>query len=181
MHESCSCLSCARTKHQKAKVTKTSSHKFNNCRSVLALRFWQMQMWVTVVSWQATMNQRIHSFEQQLLESQFVTNRLWRVMRVREKLHVPASLQSVLDEIFPCTQYQITSGDESVAEVRSPQESQVSQLQTLWISEKFLKVVKNYYGWFSMSPLPRLHHHDIMTIVELYVPFVTIHCVMLVC
>ena len=22
-------------------------------------------------------------------------------------------------------------------------------------------------GWFSMSPLPRLHHHDIMTIVEL--------------
>jgi len=30
-------------------------------------------------------------------------------------------------------------------------------------------------GWFSMSPLPRLHHHDIMTIVELffiYVPFV---------
>ena len=30
--------------------------------------------------------------------------------------------------------------------------------------------------WFSMSPLPRLHHHDIMTIVELffiYIPFVT--------
>jgi len=22
-------------------------------------------------------------------------------------------------------------------------------------------------GWVSMSPLPRLHHHDIMTIVEL--------------
>ena len=22
-------------------------------------------------------------------------------------------------------------------------------------------------GWFSMSPLPRLHHHDIMTIVDL--------------
>ena len=34
-----------------------------------------------------------------------------------------------------------------------------------------------------MLPLPRLHHHDIMTIVELffvYVPFVTIRCVMLV-
>ena len=85
MHESCSCLSCARTKQQKAKVTKTSSHKFNNCRSVLALRFWQMRMWVTVVSWQAAMDQRIHSFEQQLLESRFVTNRLWRVMRVRER------------------------------------------------------------------------------------------------
>ena len=77
------------------------------------------------------MDQRIHSFEQQLLESRFVTNRLWRVMRVREKLLVPTSLQSVLDEIFPSTQYQITSGDESIAEVRSPQESQVSQLQTL--------------------------------------------------
>jgi len=23
-------------------------------------------------------------------------------------------------------------------------------------------------GWFSMSPLPRLHHHDIMTIVGLF-------------
>ena len=37
--------------------------------------------------------------------------------------------------------------------------------------------------WFSMSPLPRLHHRDIMTIVELafiYVPFVTIRRVMLV-
>ena len=43
-------------------------------------------------------------------------------------------------------------------------------------------------GWFSMSPLPRLHHHDIMTIVGLftycqyviyiYIPFV--RCVMLV-
>ena len=38
-------------------------------------------------------------------------------------------------------------------------------------------------GWFSMSPLPGLHHHDIMTIVGLffiYVLFVTICCVMLV-
>ena len=26
-------------------------------------------------------------------------------------------------------------------------------------------------GWFSMSPLPRLHHHDIMTIVELFFSF----------
>ena len=25
-----------------------------------------------------------------------------------------------------------------------------------------------WVGWFSMSPLPRLHHHDIMTIVELF-------------
>ena len=35
----------------------------------------------------------------------------------------------------------------------------------------------------SVSPLPRLHHHDIMAIVELffiYVPFVTIRRVMLV-
>ena len=34
-----------------------------------------------------------------------------------------------------------------------------------------------------MSPLPRLHHHDIMTIVELffiYVPFSTLRCIMLV-
>ena len=34
-----------------------------------------------------------------------------------------------------------------------------------------------------MLPLPRLHHHDIMTIVGLffiYVPFVTIHHIMLV-
>ena len=23
-------------------------------------------------------------------------------------------------------------------------------------------------GWFSMSPLPRLHHHDVMSIVELF-------------
>ena len=33
-----------------------------------------------------------------------------------------------------------------------------------------------------MSPLPRLHHHDIMTIVGLffiYIPFVTIRCIML--
>ena len=32
-------------------------------------------------------------------------------------------------------------------------------------------------GWFSMSPLPRLHYHD-MTIVGLfliYIPFITIH------
>ena len=28
-------------------------------------------------------------------------------------------------------------------------------------------------GWFSMLPLPRLHHHDIMTIVGLFVLFVT--------
>ena len=39
-------------------------------------------------------------------------------------------------------------------------------------------------GWFSMSPLPRLHHHDIMTIVELffilYIPFSTIRRIMLV-
>ena len=37
-------------------------------------------------------------------------------------------------------------------------------------------------GWFSMSPLPRLHHHNIMTIVGLffiYVPFVTIRCIIL--
>ena len=32
-------------------------------------------------------------------------------------------------------------------------------------------------GWFSMSPLPRLHHHDIMTIVGLFVPFVTLQYV----
>ena len=25
-----------------------------------------------------------------------------------------------------------------------------------------------FLGWFSMSPLPRLHHHDIMTIVGLF-------------
>jgi len=34
-----------------------------------------------------------------------------------------------------------------------------------------------------MSPLPRLHHHDVMTIVELffiYAPFVTLRRVMLV-
>jgi len=39
------------------------------------------------------------------------------------------------------------------------------------------------FGWFSMSPLPRLHHHDIMNIVGLffiYVPYVTIRHVMLV-
>ena len=39
-------------------------------------------------------------------------------------------------------------------------------------------------GWFSMSPLHRLHHHDIMAIVELffiYVLFVTIRHVMMVC
>ena len=35
-------------------------------------------------------------------------------------------------------------------------------------------------GWFSMSPLPRLHHHDIMTVVELYIPFLTIPSVMMV-
>ena len=37
--------------------------------------------------------------------------------------------------------------------------------------------VNQFVGWFSMSPLPRLHHPDIMTIVELfsiYIPFVTI-------
>ena len=75
------------------------------------------------------MDERIHFFEQQLLESRFETNRLWKVMRVREKLHVPTSLQSILDEIFSCTQYQTTSSDESAAEVRSPlpQKSQVSQ------------------------------------------------------
>ena len=28
-------------------------------------------------------------------------------------------------------------------------------------------------GWFSMSPSPRLHHHDIMTIVKLF--FMYIH------
>ena len=44
-------------------------------------------------------------------------------------------------------------------------------------------VYGNKAGWFSMSPLPRLHHHDIMAIVELFfmdVPFVTIRHVMLV-
>ena len=29
-------------------------------------------------------------------------------------------------------------------------------------------------GWFSMSPLPRLHHHDIRTIVELF--FIYVPC-----
>ena len=41
----------------------------------------------------------------------------------------------------------------------------------------------NMIGWFSMSPLPRLHHHDIMTIVELffiYVLFATIGRIMCV-
>ena len=42
----------------------------------------------------------------------------------------------------------------------------------------------NLLGQFSMSPLPRLHRHDILTIVELffiYVSFITIRCVVLVC
>ena len=80
----CSCLLCTRTKPHHAMMTRTCSHKFSNCRSVLAFRFRQMQMWVTVVSWQAAMEKRIHFFEQQLLESRFETNRLWKVMRVRE-------------------------------------------------------------------------------------------------
>jgi len=32
---------------------------------------------------------------------------------------------------------------------------------------KVLKVPP-HVGWFSMSPLPRLHHHDVMTIVGLF-------------
>ena len=41
----------------------------------------------------------------------------------------------------------------------------------------YMVTVNQFVGWFSMSPLPRLHHHDIMTIAKLfsiYVPFVTI-------
>ena len=34
--------------------------------------------------------------------------------------------------------------------------------------EKKKSVLQSIAGWFSMSPLPRLHHHDIMTIVELF-------------
>ena len=30
------------------------------------------------------------------------------------------------------------------------------------------KFLVTYLGWFAMSPLPRLHHHDIMTIVGLF-------------
>ena len=46
-----------------------------------------------------------------------------------------------------------------------------------------LLACRAHHGWFFMSPLPRLHHHDIMTIVGLffiYIPFVTICHVMLV-
>ena len=52
----------------------------------------------------------------------------------------------------------------------------------LWWQLKCSFMIK--IGWFSMSsPLPRLHHHDIMTIVGLffiYVPFVKIRRVLLV-
>jgi len=47
----------------------------------------------------------------------------------------------------------------------------------------YFYTVPSTVGLFSMSPLPRLHHHDVMTIVGLffiYIPFVTIRRVMLV-
>ena len=36
-----------------------------------------------------------------------------------------------------------------------------------WSHVSWLRTMCWNIGWFSMSPLPRLHHHDIMTIVEL--------------
>ena len=36
-----------------------------------------------------------------------------------------------------------------------------------WSHVSWLRTMCWNIGWLSMSPLPRLHHHDIMTIVEL--------------
>ena len=46
-----------------------------------------------------------------------------------------------------------------------PEEVEHCMLQ--YIRDQILELAGS---WFSMSPLPRLHHHDIMTIVEL------LHC-----
>ena len=59
----------------------------------------------------------------------------------------------------------------------------INPLLTLHTLNWFVIGWIGYSGWFSTSPLPRLHHHDIMTNVGLffiYVPFVTKHSVLLV-
>ena len=48
------------------------------------------------------------------------------------------------------------------------------QTKHLYLALSFFSGYYVKWGWFSMSPLPRLHHHDIMTIVGLLHSFVTI-------
>ena len=49
------------------------------------------------------------------------------------------------------------------------------QIKQLYLALSFVFFFGHYVaGWFSMLLLPRLHHHDIMTIAGLFVSFVTI-------
>ena len=63
-----------------------------------------------------------------------------------------------------CLDYVARTKTGSLIRARKPQENFRFSYGICDLTSKFSK----YLGWFSMLPLPRLHHHDILTIVELF-------------